>query len=56
MRAGFDDIVREILLDAFADDALKIEALMRLARRNEDNEFGLTICHIYKYVPTHKLQ
>ncbi len=55
VRAGFDDIVREILLDAFADDALKIEALMRLARRNEDNEFGLTICHIYKYVPTHKL-
>lgn len=55
VRAGFDDIVRDILLDAFADDALKIETLVRLARRNEDNEFGLTVYHIYKCVPTHRL-
>lgn len=55
VRAGFDDIVRDILLDAFGDDAMKIEALVRLARRNEDNEFGLTIYHIYKRVPTHRL-
>jgi len=56
VRAGFDDIVRNILLDAFCNDALKIETLMRLARRNEDNDFGLTIYHIYKCVPTHKLE
>ncbi|MDE6355685.1 MAG: tetratricopeptide repeat protein [Clostridia bacterium] len=55
VKAGFDDVVRDILLDAFCDDALKIETLVRLARRNEENEFGLTVYHIYKCVSTHKL-
>ncbi len=55
IKARLDDMVRDILLDAFLPDELKIETLASLAERNEDNEFGAVICHIYKRVTMRKL-
>lgn len=55
IKARLDDIVRDILLDAFLPDEIKIEALASLAERNEDNEFGAVICNIYKRVTMRKL-
>lgn len=56
IRARLDDIVRDILLDAFLPDELKIEGLTALAERNEDNAFGTVICNIYKRVTVRRLQ
>lgn len=47
---GLDDIVRDILLDAFFDDRIKIELLTSLAERNESDCFGVVICNVYKRV------
>ncbi len=55
IRARLDDIVRDILLDAFLPDELKIEALTSLAERNEENAFGVVICNIYKRISMRKL-
>lgn len=55
IRAELDDIVRDILLDAFSPDEIKIEALTSLAERNEDDSFGTVICNIYKRVTMRKL-
>lgn len=48
VKGGLDDIVRGILLNAFADDKMKIEMLAALAERNEFDCFGVVICNIYK--------
>ncbi len=55
VKAGLDDIVRDILLDAFIDDRLKLDVLNSLAERNEFNCFGVVICHVYKRITTTSL-
>ena len=55
VKCRLDDIVRDVLIDAFQPDELKIDVLTRLCARNEDNEFGVVICHIFKRVPLYKL-
>lgn len=54
--AGLDDIVRDILLNAFVSDEVKIDILTSLAERNKKNSFGAVICHIYKSVETRRLR
>ena len=51
-KARLDGIVRNVLLDAFIDDRLKIEVLTSLAERNEFECFGVVICHIYRRITT----
>ena len=51
-----DGLVRDILIDAFLPDELKIDMLAKLCMRNEDNEFGVVICHIFKRVRLLKLE
>ena len=46
-----DDFLREVLLDPEVLDILKIETLRLLFERNEENEFGVVLCHIYRRVP-----
>ena len=55
VKAGLDEIVRDFLLDAFADDRIKLDVLTSLAERNEFNCFGVVICHIYKRITTSAL-
>ncbi len=55
VKGGYDDYVRELLLNAFLADGLKIAILHDLCARNEDNRFGVVICNIYKGVDTYRL-
>lgn len=55
VKAGFDDYVRGLLLDAFLSDSLKISILHDICSRNEDNQFGVVICNIYKCVDIYAL-
>ncbi len=50
VKCDMDDTVRDILLDAFLNDAIKMEMLNALARRNREGEYGVVICNLYKKV------
>lgn len=50
LKGGMDDTVRDVLLDAFIADGLKMELLSALVQRNEEGEYGIVICNIYKRV------
>ncbi len=45
-----DDFIREVLLDDEVLDILKVEALRMLYERNEEDEYGLVLCHIYRRI------
>ena len=55
IKAKMDDYVRDLLLHPFASDKLKIEMLVSLCERGEDNSFGVVICNVYKRVSMRKL-
>lgn len=55
VKAGCDDFLRGLLLNAFISDSLKIAVLHDLCARNEDNQFGVVICNIYKCVDIYAL-
>lgn len=46
--AYLDDFLRNVLLDCEVKDVLKVEILRMLYMRNEENEFGVVICNIYR--------
>ncbi len=45
-----DDLLRDILLDAFQPDSLKMNAIGFIAERNCDCSYGVVICHVYRRV------
>ena len=45
-----DDFLREVLLDNDVLDVLKMETLRLLYERNEEDEFGVVLCGIYRRV------
>lgn len=45
-----DDILRDILLDAFLPDSLKMQTLGFIAERNEDCTYGVVICHVFRKI------
>lgn len=55
VKARMDDYVRDILLHPFIADKLKIEMLVSLCERGEDNAFGVVICNVFKRVSMRKL-
>ncbi len=50
VHARADEFIRDILLDYRVADVLKIETLRLLLERNEDEEYGVVFCNIYKRV------
>lgn len=50
LKAGYDDTVRDILLNAFASDMVKYALLTLLVERNEEGVYGITLAHLYKRV------
>ncbi len=50
IKAEFDDVVRNLLLNAFIGDDVKIGMLQKLCERNQENNFGVVICNIYRSV------
>jgi len=55
VKAGMDEYVRGILLNAFVSDQLKIDTLAVLCCRNEFNCFGAVICNVYRRVTMQQL-
>lgn len=56
VKAGLDGIVCDLLLNAFLPDSLKLHILLLLGERNEDNAFGVVVCHLYKRITFRALQ
>ncbi len=50
-----DEFLQDVLLDFEVADVLKVEILRMLIERNEDLDIGLTLCNIYRRVPTYKI-
>lgn len=50
VKAGLDGLVCDILLNAFLSDSLKVNILTLLGERNEENCFGVVVCHLYKRI------
>ena len=50
VKAGLEDTVRDLLLDAFLSDPIKMEILSALAEKNEEGEYGIVVCNIFKRV------
>ncbi len=50
-----DEFLQDVLLDFEVADVLKVEILRMLIERNEDLDVGLTLCNIYRRVPTYKI-
>lgn len=50
VKGGLDDTVRDILLDAFLQDGVKLEVLSALVRQNREGEYGIVVCNLYKKV------
>ena len=51
-----DDFLREVLLDSDVADVLKVETLRMLLLRNEDADFGIVLCNIYKRAFLHRIK
>ena len=45
-----DDLLRDILLDAFLPDAVKMQTLGFIAERNADCSYGVVVCHVYRKI------
>ncbi|MDE7440418.1 MAG: hypothetical protein K2N23_07925 [Clostridia bacterium] len=48
VRGGLDNLVSDILLNAFLEDELKIKVLTELGLRNEDRKASVVICNVLK--------
>ncbi len=55
LKGGLDDTVRDILLDAFMPDNVKMELLSGLAQQNRDGVYGITLCNMYRRVTLIKI-
>ncbi len=48
VKAELNDTVRDILLDAFLPDGIKMETLNELVQRNTAGEYGIVVCNLYR--------
>lgn len=56
VKAGYEDMVRDILLDAFLEDGIKMEALSALVQDNTEGDYGIVICNILRNLKLIKLE
>lgn len=45
-----DDLLRDVLLDAFLPDSLKMYTVGMIAERNVRSEYGVVVCNIYRKI------
>ncbi|MCM1546175.1 MAG: hypothetical protein NC033_03970 [Clostridiales bacterium] len=50
VKCGLEDTVRDILLDAFLQDGIKLDVLSALVEKNREGEYGIVVCNLYKRV------
>ncbi|MGN0818129.1 MAG: tetratricopeptide repeat protein [Candidatus Coproplasma sp.] len=43
-----DDLLRDVLLDASLSDSLKMQVVCAIAERNEDADYGVVVCNVYR--------
>lgn len=56
LKGSLDDTVRDILLDAFMPDNVKMELLSGLAQQNNNGVYGITLCNMYRRVSLIKIE
>jgi hypothetical protein len=56
VKAGLDGFIREMLLNAFLPDPLKVHVLSELCFQDSDSAYGVVICHMYKSVQCYPLK
>jgi hypothetical protein len=56
VKAGLDGFVRDLLLNAFLPDPLKVHVLSELCIKDSESAFGVVVCHIYKQVQCYPLK
>lgn len=56
VKGRIDDVVCDILLDAFQQDELKIRMLFEIGKRNEDLSLNVVFCNVLKTVDFYKLK
>ena len=56
VKGGYDDFLRDLLLNAFISDGIKMTVLQELCARNQDNQFGIVVCNIYSCVDIYALR
>ncbi|MGN0812451.1 MAG: tetratricopeptide repeat protein [Candidatus Coproplasma sp.] len=50
LKGGMDDTVRDVLLDCFIPDHVKIELLSGRVQQNREGVYGIVVCNLYKRV------
>ena len=50
VKAGLEDTVRDVLLDAFLQHGIKLDTLNYLVQRNVAESYGLVVCNLYRRV------
>ncbi|MGN0807681.1 MAG: hypothetical protein ACI4MN_04450 [Candidatus Coproplasma sp.] len=56
LKAGLDDTVRDVLLDCFMPDSIKLELLSGRVQQNREGVYGIVLCNIYKRVNIFKIE
>ncbi len=56
LKGGLDDTVRDILLDAFMPDNVKMELLSGLVQKNTGGVYGITVCNMYRRINLIKIE
>ncbi|MGN0805883.1 MAG: hypothetical protein ACI4MC_02495, partial [Candidatus Coproplasma sp.] len=50
LKGGMDDTVRDILLDSFMPDRVKLELLSGRVQQNREGVYGIVLCNMYRNV------
>lgn len=50
LKIGLDDTVRDILLDAFVSEPIKLELLAQRVQQNTEGEYGIVVCNVFKKI------
>lgn len=56
LKADLDDTVRDVLLDSFMPDHVKIELLSGRVQKNCEGVYGIVLCNMYKRVNIYKVE
>jgi tetratricopeptide (TPR) repeat protein len=53
LKAGLEDMLRDILLDTTVADPVKMETIGEITQRNEGISYGVVVCNLYRklYIP-----
>lgn len=50
LKGGLDDTVRDVLLDSFMPDHVKLELLSGRVQQNKEGVYGIVVCNMFKRV------